>query len=305
MEETLKRAIEEYNSIFISPKEDYRIACEDVNDYTLDCLALDGIQLCAYCIFNMSQSEKKTTLFNQYQMIEWKCVRRVSNGEYIFYPWLKEDAGMNGVLESLKIDKCDRCSYADILAESECREDVKDFHSLKTCKADLDSEDIESVGLETDVIFSINRNGRSIEGLKKLCKILCCFKLEVMHSFFRSMINYIEVLEKKEEKEKFEKAVNDFYDEVIKLNEAMRKNDYGTFQEIRETSKEIADLMRIRKRSDKYILNELYGSEVSFQGKLSNFFVAQNSWKEGKGIAGFSCKDYLGKIKRLAKGGAD
>lgn len=302
MKQTLKRAIEEYSSIFIGMEEDYRVSCEDVNDFTLNCLALDGIQLCAYCIVKMSQLEPNATLFNQYQMIEWKCVRSKSTGDYIFYPWLKDDIGMEEARNSLGIDICGKYGYIEDPNNYEDKKDVPDFHVMKTCKAaDFGLENVESVGLETDVIFNINRNGRTIEDLKKLCKILCCFKLEVMHSFFKSMIKYMKGIENKREKEKFEKEVNGFYSEVIQLNEALKAKDYQAFQEIRTTSKEIADLMQKRKKTDKFVLNELYGSEASFQKKLENFFIAQNSWSEGKGIAGSSCKDYLGEIKQLAK----
>ncbi len=302
MKQTLKRAIDEYNSIFKSTKEDYRMSCEDVNDFTLNCLAMDGIQLCACCIVKMSQLEPNATLFNQYQMIEWKCVRYISTGQYVFYPWLKDDVGMEEARNNLGVDVCEKYGYINGSNECEDKKDTNDFHIFKTCKADWSSEDVESVGLETDVIFNMNRNGRKIEDLRKLCKILCCFKLEVMHSFFRSMIKYMKGLEKKEEKEKFESEVNSFYSEVIQLNEVLKAKDYKTFQEIRETSKEIAALMQKRRKSDKFVLNDLHGREVSFQKKLESFFIAQNSWSEGKGIAGSSCKDYLGEIKQLAKG---
>lgn len=301
MKEILEGAIGEYNAAFTDSDKDFRLECQAVEDFSIECMALDGIQLCTYCVIGMTIEQGHSGLFNMYNLIEWKYIKK-NAADYIFYPWIKENAGMQAILDDMKVERCTKYGYLGNPEKIEPKKGIEDFHCYKTCVCSCMSKNVESVKVATDIMLNMNRKGKKFEELEQLSKILCCCKLDIMLSFFSCMQGYISNLnkpEETEEKKKLGKAIEKFYEDVVKLRGDIDKGDYSAFREIEETSIEIAQLLRERKKSEKYVLNHLYCSEASFTKKLEDFFASGNKWKVKKRISGHSCEDYMREIKRL------
>lgn len=299
MRKILEDSIKEYNTVFVDSDKDLRVECEVIEDFTLECMALDGIQLCTYCIIGMTEQQPQRNLFNMYKAIEWKCIKRKNTSDYIFYPWISDNIGMKTTLRSLSVEQCSRCSYLEKLEEYEPEGCIEDFHNYKTCIAICASENPESVGIVTDIMVNMNRRGRNAEELEQLSKILCCCKLEIMHSFLDCMLGYLkntEESEKAEEKNNLKEAIKRFYDDVVELRHKIDQGDYTVFQGLEETSLEVAKLLRERKKSGRYVLDDLYTSKKSFPKKIEDFFASGNKWKVKKKISGYSCEDYINKL---------
>lgn len=103
---TLENTINMYNSIFVDKSTDFRLESCELKDFTLNCMALDEIELSVACIVNMPNIANSR--YKEMDVIEWKYIKK--DCSFYFYPTIPE-VKIDELMQELSIGKCKQYSY--------------------------------------------------------------------------------------------------------------------------------------------------------------------------------------------------
>lgn len=281
MQDTLRRAVSQYNALFYIDGIDTRMECKRITDFTLNCVALDGIQLCAYVIMKAQIGD--TGVINRLNNVHWKIAQ--IDGQYVFYPWIKE---IEDTMLDLNIKKCPAYN---------CKEQ-EDFRCYETCISELQSQDLYASDLSLDILFHISRCDERIKELRFLSRILCC-EFKTMIGFLNDIQNEIELREKEKgvREDALRESVLRFIDEVEEMVRELKNNKFEKFSEIYKSSMIIVEMLCKKRFGNQIHLGELYAD--TFSEKINELVSESKEWRENRKERGKSINDY----KRSLKGG--
>ncbi len=286
MKSTIKKAIDDYNVIFKNGGVDTKLECNGMKQYSLNCMALDGIEICSYIIMKRTDCEDANLV--DIQQIQWKILEIDYEGkkENIFYPSID----FQEEIQELKLRKCSKNNYVSTK--------VCDFESYKTCTMQSGEKSVISTDIEIEMLFDINRRGKRLEELKFLSMFLCC-DIEIMHCFYKSMLDYVKK-HQTEDLKQLKEDINNFVAGVRAINDNLKKENYEDFSKLMETSRIVAELMRKRRYDDgNVMLSDEFQNR--FFEKLEKYVRFSKRWSKRKKINGKSCKDYEREIESMAK----
>lgn len=186
--------------IFVTPKlYDRRMSCE-MDKELFPCHGIDEIQLCVYCIAN------KENLRNN---LKWTFQK--SGGDYYIFP----SAG-NSFQESIKYLKE---LYSKCTLKYNYLEDNYLTSVYKTCTGKImPAKELHACHPIVDMIFNMNRHGRSKAELDNLNALFCCTNLSIFQRLLLDANDYIRTL-KHSDKLIFLKGIVDLCEKVSLIRE--------------------------------------------------------------------------------------
>lgn len=261
---TLENTINMYNSIFVDKSTDFRLESCELKDFTLNCMALDEIELSVACIVNMPNIADSR--YKEMDVIEWKYIKK--DCSFYFYPTIPE-VKIDELMQELSIGKCKQYSYG---TESIC--------NYKTCTFSA-ADYVKTCDFLTDVFLKINRKPRDLEEIQFLSAVLCSRQRDVLGSFYKFAASELENrLENDEIRRQFAATTVSFLDFVKSLSEQGKSQSVGDsdfFSEVKEVSGIISELMLRRKDNGNIILSEIYKN--TFSEKVNDFYRVQSKRK--------------------------
>ena len=258
---TLENTINMYNSIFIDKSTDFRLKSCKLKDFSLNCMALDEIELSVACIVSMPNIADSR--YKEMDIIEWKYINK--DCSFYFYPTIPE-VKINELMKKLSIGKCKQYSYG---TESICK--------YKTCTFST-TDYVKTCDFLTDVFLKINRKPRDLEEIQFLSEVLCSRQNAVLGSFYKFAASELENrLENHEIRRQFATTILSFLKSVNLLSEQGKSQSAGdsdSFSKVKEVSGIISELMLRRKDNGNIILSEIY--ENTFSKKVNDFYRVQS-----------------------------
>lgn len=289
-------AIKSYNSIFQYDELNTNLIVCKKPMFSLKCLSLDVVEIYVYILI---QKIKRKSI--NYNKIQWHYMK--VDEKYVFYVFPDKEDWSKIFNAVAPCDYGKDNKYEGILPPDSyvCR--VQEIELCASCRKE-GSSDAVSYPFEADMLFTINKNERSLENLNFLSQMLCYLDMELTFSFLDGMKAQLGKIKNEEEQEGLLRAIGEFVDGIEDLSreiaafwepdcdDGLEKKHLDEFMDTCELTAEIFRLKRQKKRQFVRV-NELYSDENLPNVKVKNFFENSRGWSKEKTVKHRSCKSVL------------
>lgn len=278
--------VKKYNSVFQFEDFNTNILTCEMKSFSLNCLSLDEVEICAYKIIKEIRENKLNC-----DAFQWKW--KNENDKLFFYILPNE---INRKKLNIYLEKC------KIIFD--------DFSLYKSCKRDGDNRS-HSCPLEVDLLLTINRSGRDLEKFNLLSQILCCLDMNLTLNFLETMREeLLKIKDCKTQQKQLYNGIEEFVNGIESVcsdislllsPDGLNQLDNDTLSELVKTCNITADVFRKKRQMKKesVYLSAVYSDNYSTSEKMSDLFQKTKEWKRDKKLKRRSCNSVLSSMEKL------